>query len=51
LELVVYAAIMSGVVERVRPTLMTVAAILAGLLPIMWSHDTGSQVMRRMPCR
>jgi Cu(I)/Ag(I) efflux system membrane protein CusA/SilA len=32
-----YAAIMSGAVERVRPKMMTVAAIMAGLLPIMWS--------------
>src|SRR5437763_4881322 len=37
-----YAAIMSGAVERVRPKMMTVAAIMAGLLPIMWSHGTGA---------
>jgi len=32
-----YAAIMEGAVERVRPKMMTVAAIMAGLLPILWS--------------
>jgi Cu(I)/Ag(I) efflux system membrane protein CusA/SilA len=37
-----YAAIMSGAVERVRPKMMTVFAIMAGLLPIMWSHGTGA---------
>jgi len=44
----VYAAIMSGAVERVRPKMMTVCAIMAGLLPIMWSHGTGAEVMRRI---
>jgi Cu(I)/Ag(I) efflux system membrane protein CusA/SilA len=43
-----YEAIMSGAVERVRPKIMTVAAITAGLLPIMWSHGTGSEVMQRI---
>ncbi|XSG81484.1 MAG: efflux RND transporter permease subunit [Methyloligella sp. ZOD6] len=43
-----YEAIMSGAVERVRPKIMTVAAIMAGLLPIMWSHGTGSEVMQRI---
>jgi Cu(I)/Ag(I) efflux system membrane protein CusA/SilA len=43
-----HAAIMSGAVERVRPKMMTVAAIMAGLLPIMWSHGTGSEVMQRI---
>ena len=42
------AAIMSGAVERVRPKMMTVVAIMAGLLPIMWSHGTGSEVMQRI---
>ena len=42
------AAIMSGAVERVRPKMMTVTAIMAGLLPIMWSHGTGSEVMQRI---
>jgi Cu(I)/Ag(I) efflux system membrane protein CusA/SilA len=39
-------AIMEGAVERVRPKMMTVVAIMAGLLPIMWSTGTGSEVMR-----
>ena len=43
-----YAAIMTGAVERVRPKMMTVAAIVAGLLPIMWSHGTGAEVMQRI---
>jgi Cu(I)/Ag(I) efflux system membrane protein CusA/SilA len=43
-----YAAVMSGAVERVRPKIMTVAAIMAGLLPIMWSHGTGAEVMQRI---
>ena len=41
-------AIMEGAVERVRPKMMTVVAIMAGLLPIMWSTGTGSEVMRRI---
>jgi copper/silver efflux system protein len=44
----VYAAIMEGAVERVRPKMMTVVAIMAGLLPIMWSSGTGSEVMQRI---
>jgi Cu(I)/Ag(I) efflux system membrane protein CusA/SilA len=43
-----HAAIMKGAVERVRPKMMTVAAITAGLLPIMWSHGTGAEVMQRI---
>jgi Cu(I)/Ag(I) efflux system membrane protein CusA/SilA len=43
-----YAAIMMGAVERVRPKMMTVFAIMAGLLPIMWSHGTGAEVMQRI---
>jgi copper/silver efflux system protein len=43
-----YAAIMEGAVERVRPKMMTVTAIIAGLLPILWSTGTGSEVMRRI---
>jgi Cu(I)/Ag(I) efflux system membrane protein CusA/SilA len=43
-----YQAIMEGAVERVRPKMMTVVAIMAGLLPIMWSHGTGSEVMSRI---
>ena len=42
------AAIMEGAVERVRPKMMTVVAIMAGLLPILWSHGTGSEVMQRI---
>ncbi len=42
------AAIMEGAVERVRPKMMTVVAIMAGLLPIMWATGTGSEVMRRI---
>jgi Cu(I)/Ag(I) efflux system membrane protein CusA/SilA len=43
-----HEAIMRGAVLRVRPKLMTVVAIMAGLLPIMWSHGTGSEIMRRI---
>jgi Cu(I)/Ag(I) efflux system membrane protein CusA/SilA len=43
-----YGAVMTGAVERVRPKMMTVAAIMAGLLPIMWSHGTGAEVMQRI---
>jgi Cu(I)/Ag(I) efflux system membrane protein CusA/SilA len=43
-----YAAVMEGAVERVRPKMMTVVAITAGLLPIMWSTGAGSEVMRRI---
>jgi len=43
-----YAAIMEGAVERVRPKMMTVVAIMAGLLPIMWGSGTGAEVMRRI---
>ena len=43
-----YNAIMIGAVERVRPKMMTVVAIMAGLLPIMWSTGTGSEVMQRI---
>jgi len=44
----VHAAIMKGAVDRVRPKMMTVVAIMAGLLPIMWSTGTGSEVMSRI---
>ncbi len=43
-----HAAIMEGAVERVRPKMMTVVAITAGLLPILWSTGTGSEVMQRI---
>jgi Cu(I)/Ag(I) efflux system membrane protein CusA/SilA len=42
------AAIMVGAVERVRPKMMTVVAIMAGLLPILWSTGAGSEVMQRI---
>jgi Cu(I)/Ag(I) efflux system membrane protein CusA/SilA len=41
-------AIMSGAVDRVRPKIMTVSAIMAGLLPIMWNSGTGAEVMQRI---
>ena len=43
-----YGAVMEGAVERVRPKMMTVVAIMAGLLPIMWGSGTGSEVMSRI---
>jgi copper/silver efflux system protein len=43
-----YQAIIEGAVERVRPKMMTVVAIMASLLPILWSTGTGSEVMRRI---
>ena len=43
-----YRAVMEGAVERVRPKMMTVTAIMAGLLPIMWGSGTGAEVMRRI---
>jgi Cu(I)/Ag(I) efflux system membrane protein CusA/SilA len=41
-------AIREGAVLRVRPKAMTVAVIIAGLLPIMWGTGTGSEVMQRI---
>ncbi|MGB7502750.1 MAG: efflux RND transporter permease subunit, partial [Azonexus sp.] len=41
-------AIMEGAVERVRPKMMTVTAIMAGLLPILWGTGTGAEVMSRI---
>jgi len=41
-------AIYHGAVKRVRPKAMTAAVIIAGLLPIMWSHGTGADVMKRI---
>jgi len=43
-----HAAIMEGAVERVRPKMMTVVAIMAGLVPILWSTGTGSELMQRI---
>lgn len=39
---------MLGAVERVRPKMMTVVAIMAGLVPILWSAGAGSEVMQRI---
>jgi Cu(I)/Ag(I) efflux system membrane protein CusA/SilA len=41
-------AVREGAVQRLRPIAMTVTAIIAGLLPIMWSHGTGADVMKRI---
>jgi len=43
-----HRAIMVGAVERVRPKMMTVVAIMAGLVPILWSTGAGSEVMQRI---
>jgi Cu(I)/Ag(I) efflux system membrane protein CusA/SilA len=43
-----YDAIVEGAVERVRPKLMTVTAIMAGLLPILWTGGAGASVMKRI---
>jgi len=42
------AAVEEGAVKRIRPKMMTVMAILMGLLPIMWSHGAGADVMKRI---
>ena len=41
-------AIHHGAVKRVRPKIMTASVIIAGLLPIMWSHGSGADVMKRI---
>ena len=41
-------AVEDGAVKRIRPKMMTVMAILMGLLPIMWSHGAGADVMKRI---
>jgi len=41
-------AIREGAVQRVRPKAMTVAVIIAGLLPILWGSGTGSEIMSRI---
>ena len=43
-----YESIIEGAVERVRPKMMTVTAIMAGLLPILWGNGTGASVMKRI---
>jgi Cu(I)/Ag(I) efflux system membrane protein CusA/SilA len=40
--------VMEGAVQRVRPKMMTVAAIMGGLLPIMWTTGTGADVIKRI---
>jgi Cu(I)/Ag(I) efflux system membrane protein CusA/SilA len=42
------ASIMEGAVKRIRPKIMTVSVILAGLIPIMFSHGAGSDIMKRI---
>jgi Cu(I)/Ag(I) efflux system membrane protein CusA/SilA len=41
-------AVKKGAVDRVRPKMMTVTAIMAGLVPILWSSGTGSEIMQRI---
>ena len=41
-------SVMYGAVKRIRPKMMTVSVILAGLIPIMFSHGTGADVMKRI---
>jgi Cu(I)/Ag(I) efflux system membrane protein CusA/SilA len=41
-------AIEHGAVNRVRPKLMTVLAIMLGLVPVLWSHGSGASVMKRI---
>jgi Cu(I)/Ag(I) efflux system membrane protein CusA/SilA len=43
-----FEAVIEGAAQRVRPVIMTATAIIAGLLPIMWSHGTGADVMKRI---
>jgi Cu(I)/Ag(I) efflux system membrane protein CusA/SilA len=43
-----YEAVMAGAAERVRPIVMTASAVIAGLLPIMWSNETGARTMKRI---
>jgi len=44
----VYDAVLEGAVQRLRPVVMTVATTVIGLVPIMFGHGTGSQVMKRI---
>ncbi len=43
-----FEAITDGAVQRVRPKVMTVMCIMMGLLPLMWAHGSGAEVMRRI---
>ncbi len=44
----VATAVRDGALERLRPVIMTVTAITAGLAPILWSSGTGADVMKRI---
>ncbi len=44
----VAAAVREGALDRLRPKMMTVTAIIAGLAPILWSTGTGADVMKRI---
>ncbi|MGE0652393.1 MAG: efflux RND transporter permease subunit, partial [Alphaproteobacteria bacterium] len=43
-----HSAVMAGAVGRVRPKMMTVVTIMAGLLPVLWMTGTGAEVMQRI---
>ncbi len=43
-----HEAVTAGAAERIRPIMMTACAVIAGLLPIMWSNETGARVMKRI---
>ncbi|HHL39213.1 MAG TPA: efflux RND transporter permease subunit [Deltaproteobacteria bacterium] len=43
-----YEAVLEGASLRIRPIMMTVSAVIGGLLPIMWGSGTGSEVMKRI---
>jgi Cu(I)/Ag(I) efflux system membrane protein CusA/SilA len=44
----IIAAHMEGTVQRVRPKLMTVSTMLIGLVPLLWAHSSGADVMKRI---
>jgi copper/silver efflux system protein len=44
----IYASVMEGAVERVRPKMMTVVSTIGGLLPLMWAAGAGSATMQRI---
>ena len=46
--MILQLAVEDGAANRLRPKMMTVMAILMGLLPIMWSHGAGADVMKRI---
>jgi Cu(I)/Ag(I) efflux system membrane protein CusA/SilA len=43
-----YEAFIEGTTERVRPIMMTVTAVIGGLLPLFWGHGAGADTMRRI---